>query len=480
MRTLLAKDMTSVVLTEYDRPSTAPSPQSGSASGSFSPGSSTSQAPSVPASSAFNFFGPLNIQNALSRFYPSFGSSTTAVPTSVSAASASANAPMSVEDFNMALALSSAPQATAGGFDNSQGNVAMNLDPAWFASTSLASQPSRAAEVMPGTLSDEGSPPPMSTKASTSQASSRAHSPVHSRPTAANNGRQQRATAGRRAAFTTGNVVPLTQSRRAAAPVPAPVEEPPSALTRPPSEVELLIPSVAKPPRDDPSKWGSPRLMILGIAKEGAKSRVETQVRISLVLLRGKQEVKLEGAEDVRGKMTEALIERATAVDGTLLKGDEAAQLERIGAWPHLKLPAFSAIKRKAKKLIKTGVPAEETLYLDVSVVRASEPFDQVFCCTSCQARERKRTQRKREARVRPAQEISSDEDAKNNADEEEKKKIVVFNSGEWCEFGTGEVTLPARITCYCRHVKEKKGFWCVRSPWSVELQLTPCLLASS
>lgn len=105
-------------------------------------------------------------------------------------------------------------------------------------------------------------------------------------------------------------------------------------------------------------------------------------------------------------------------------------------------------------------MPPEETLYLDVSIVRATDPHEEVFCCASCQTRERKRTQRKREARVRPAQEISSDEDARNNADEEEKRKIVVFNSGEWIDFETGEVTLPVRITCYCRHVKEKKGFW--------------------
>lgn len=41
------------------------------------------------------------------------------------------------------------------------------------------------------------------------------------------------------------------------------------------------------------------------------------------------------------------------------------------------------------------------------------------------------------------------------NADD----SILQFNCGELLNFSTGGVVLPMRITCYCRHHKEKIGF---------------------
>ncbi|KAI9483499.1 MAG: hypothetical protein EXX96DRAFT_144593 [Benjaminiella poitrasii] len=41
----------------------------------------------------------------------------------------------------------------------------------------------------------------------------------------------------------------------------------------------------------------------------------------------------------------------------------------------------------------------------------------------------------------------------------EERKRIILFNCNEYVDFNTGEVTLPTRITCYCRHHGEKTGF---------------------
>lgn len=43
--------------------------------------------------------------------------------------------------------------------------------------------------------------------------------------------------------------------------------------------------------------------------------------------------------------------------------------------------------------------------------------------------------------------------------EEEERRKVVIFNCAEYVEFGAGETVLPTRITCYCRHHKERKGF---------------------
>lgn len=95
-----------------------------------------------------------------------------------------------------------------------------------------------------------------------------------------------------------------------------------------------------------------------------------------------------------------------------------------------------------------------------MAVIRGSEPFEEIFICTGCQQRELKRAQRKKDARVRPASEGAADSAATYGVEEdEERRKVVVFNCAEFVEFGQGETVLPTRITCYCRHHKERKGF---------------------
>jgi len=37
--------------------------------------------------------------------------------------------------------------------------------------------------------------------------------------------------------------------------------------------------------------------------------------------------------------------------------------------------------------------------------------------------------------------------------------QIVLFNCGQYLDFTSGETVIPTRITCYCRHHKEKYGF---------------------
>lgn len=91
-----------------------------------------------------------------------------------------------------------------------------------------------------------------------------------------------------------------------------------------------------------------------------------------------------------------------------------------------------------------------------MSVNRGTEPHEEIHICAGCQAREHKRAQRKKDSqaavtRVAEAQLPLSEQ--------EERRKVVVFNTGEFVEFGQGEVVLPTRITCYCRHHKERKGF---------------------
>lgn len=66
-------------------------------------------------------------------------------------------------------------------------------------------------------------------------------------------------------------------------------------------------------------------------------------------------------------------------------------------------------------------------------------------------------------ARVRPAR---SDSDSDGNGTGKPKSKtqedttsVIQFNCAEVLDFSTGSVVLPLRITCYCRHHREKVGF---------------------
>lgn len=80
------------------------------------------------------------------------------------------------------------------------------------------------------------------------------------------------------------------------------------------------------------------QLLVLGVPTTGAKSRVETQIKISLVLVRPKGGVKLEGG--LGSWLTE---------DGGI--ADKAGDgLERIGTWTHIKLPQWAALKKGKKK----------------------------------------------------------------------------------------------------------------------------------
>lgn len=91
------------------------------------------------------------------------------------------------------------------------------------------------------------------------------------------------------------------------------------------------------------SQFSSLQLLVLGVPTTGAKSRVETQIKISLVLVKpkvGGNKIKRdqEGAE---GWMTS---------DGGL-SPDAGGSLERIGSWSHLRLPHYLALKKKGKRV---------------------------------------------------------------------------------------------------------------------------------
>ncbi|GAA6015317.1 hypothetical protein JCM11491_001009 [Sporobolomyces phaffii] len=241
-------------------------------------------------------------------------------------------------------------------------------------------------------------------------------------------------------------------------------------------QVHQLIPNQSNPPFSaltgsaaSSSAYTPPvKLLVLGVPTHGAKSRVETQIKISLSLVRPLGGIKREaGSRGGAAEWAENLINEEGSIDPAVASNE----LERIGSWTHIKIPKYLALKSKTKedgkpsigkKVVNAPPPpaARDTLVLDVAVVRASDPSSQIFICTNCRARELKRSLRKKDPKGKVASVPALPlEDLGDKDEEEEKRKVVVFNSPEYVEFSTGECVLPTRVTCYCRHHKEKKGF---------------------
>lgn len=170
-------------------------------------------------------------------------------------------------------------------------------------------------------------------------------------------------------------------------------------------------------------------IMFPSIPESGTKSRVETQIRVTMDL-----------------------------ADGTATS--ETRRYDRVGTWKWLRLPAGTATKKPTRKQGKVDAEPEETLYLAANVSCASPPHSQVISCSSCRTREAKRVAKKIAARVKPQKSDSeSMEDGRSSRTHEDTTSILQFNCADTIEFSNGSVVLPIRITCYCRHHREKVGF---------------------
>ncbi|GAA5907572.1 hypothetical protein JCM8208_000004 [Rhodotorula glutinis] len=220
-----------------------------------------------------------------------------------------------------------------------------------------------------------------------------------------------------------------------------------------------LIPTLASPAAESVT---NAELVVLGVPTLGAKSRVETQIKISLALVRPR-----EGGSGGAGGAR--ISDDMVMVDGGL-DARAADDLERLGTWSHLRLPRNLALKSKPGKQLSAAAlakkskpepPAEQILSVDVAVVSATDPSQSIYICENCQARELKRSLRKKDAKGKTytAPAPVPDADAPPRDEAEERKKVVVFNAQELVEFASGEIVLPTRVTCYCRHHKEKRGF---------------------
>ncbi|KAF6760309.1 hypothetical protein DFP72DRAFT_883791 [Ephemerocybe angulata] len=203
---------------------------------------------------------------------------------------------------------------------------------------------------------------------------------------------------------------------------------PPASLPRK-HDPSTLNQRVVYPPKD--SCYNLP-IMFPSIPEGGTKSRVETQIRVTV-----------------------DLADPSSSTD--------PFKYDRVGAWKWLRLPQGSATKKRTRKQGKIDPDADEVLQLSVSVTCASPPHNRVLSCSSCQAREAKRVAKKLAARVRPARSDSDSGDGDGSKPgrkhHEDTTNIIQFNCAEILDFSTGSVVLPLRITCYCRHHREKVGF---------------------
>ncbi|KAG8213932.1 hypothetical protein J3R82DRAFT_10678, partial [Butyriboletus roseoflavus] len=155
------------------------------------------------------------------------------------------------------------------------------------------------------------------------------------------------------------------------------------------------------------------------IPESGTKSRVETQVRVTVDLA------------------------HASTFSG------EQNQYDRVGSWKWLKLPPGTSTKKRTRREGKIDPAPLDILHLIATVTYMSVV-------------KAKRVARKLAARVRPAR---SDSDTPEDGCErprnikEDTTSIIQFNCPDVLDFSAGTAVLPVRITCYCRHHREKVGF---------------------
>ncbi|KAG0188426.1 SPT3 Dosage dependent suppressor of Ty-induced promoter mutations-like protein [Apophysomyces sp. BC1034] len=163
------------------------------------------------------------------------------------------------------------------------------------------------------------------------------------------------------------------------------------------------------------------QIRILGVPENGAKSRVETQLKLCIQLL----------------------TERDT----------------KVNTWSYLRLGDALLARSKLRKTQKTldGTMASlisdesKVLSLEAKVVCASDPQRQVKMCAGCIRRERKRADRTKDGKPRPDNELVEIG--------QEYDRVLLFNCSPMVNFSSGDAILPTRITCYCRHHNEKVGF---------------------
>ncbi|KAI8337235.1 hypothetical protein BC941DRAFT_452831 [Chlamydoabsidia padenii] len=202
------------------------------------------------------------------------------------------------------------------------------------------------------------------------------------------------------------------------------------------SSQQSVPPSSVKPKDDISSMEDSLQIRVLGIPSLGAKSRVETQIKLCIQLL---------------------------SSTGT-----------KVPNWSYLRLPEHMLARSKLRKnqqqkLMEGGVATmvsdeSKVLTLDAKVVCSTDASKDVLMCPGCVRRERKRAERTKDGKPRyeldsESTEHGSSKDLVENTMEQDRGRILLFNCSPMVNFSSGDAILPTRITCYCRHHNEKVGF---------------------
>ncbi|KAG1146394.1 hypothetical protein G6F37_007239 [Rhizopus arrhizus] len=162
-------------------------------------------------------------------------------------------------------------------------------------------------------------------------------------------------------------------------------------------------------------------IRVNGISPTGARSRVETQIKLSIQLVP---------------------------------KDDTPCN------WSYLRVPKHLLAKPKSKKATQKQQKfidlhdGSKILDLEAKVICESNTNKKIKMCQGC----RKRAERKKNAtltsiRIQPGSTVVDE------AYEHDRQRILLFNCDPILDFRSNDTILPTRITCYCRHHDERIGF---------------------
>jgi hypothetical protein len=240
-------------------------------------------------------------------------------------------------------------------------------------------------------------------------------------------------------------------------------------------------------------------LFIHGIKRRGAKSRVETQIKMKITVARNTA----AAAGQVSDGFNSPYGQQADVVDGmngnmnvpgTDPQSPWNSPFEKIGTYKAVKIRAGMGARRRTRKTAdKAGDPnslgpyrPEEVLFLYTEVWCTDHPV-RAYACARCVNRERRRAQARTPTAKKGVAPSESDEPVnglgqkaistshlglepayepvdEEGLTQEDKERILLFNCGPLVELIDGECDLPARLTCYCKHHKEKTGFRSVQA----------------
>lgn len=124
---------------------------------------------------------------------------------------------------------------------------------------------------------------------------------------------------------------------------------------------------------------------------------------------------------------------------------------ENITNWRYLLLSDYLIGKKYPKSDEKIKIESSISLLLEAGVICASDPSKRIFRCLGCVQRERKNEERKKKNQM--------ETNDSNFSVEKEQEKLLQIYCNPILDFSHGEVIIPSRITCYCRHHDEKEGF---------------------